>query len=273
MTMMTMMTTHKKFFEVFEVSKISKVFKDFYSNFYSHLLRLLLGMGMTLCYLQLLYAWAPTPEMIVRQFPTAPENCFAERSYCAKTSIVYEGSTRYIQVVLFASIDASNYPTTASLMDRYFDFDHWSVFLQGKESIKPIRSKGLPVTYENGHPVYTHLHHYYSEAPFPIWTLEVKELSIYRPMIPSQMQDAEITYEFDLIKGRHVIPELNEDFTDAVGVKNKYGRMFLKLDPEAQKYLVYVVTQTTPQIDLLPSIAAPYIEKSVTTIFEGVFDL
>ncbi|MBF0205862.1 MAG: hypothetical protein HQK53_03150 [Oligoflexia bacterium] len=237
-------------------------------------LRLILSAICALFVTSNVYAWANTPEISVVKFPTPPSDCFNINAYCSKTDIVYDGSTRYIQVTLFASIDESAFSNADALTEHYLNFDRWAEFLQGRESIRMVRSKTISAVYENKHPkLITQFDHYYGEAPFPFWSTEIKEVVAYRQLSPSPIEDSEVAYEYELVKGQHDFPEFGEKFMDAVGVKNKYGRMFIKLDKDNNRYLSYSVTQVTPSIDILPSIAAPYIEKIVVTIFESVFNL
>ncbi|MBF0313206.1 MAG: hypothetical protein HQK50_10330 [Oligoflexia bacterium] len=206
--------------------------------------------------------------------PTPPEDCFAEQSYCHKYEIVYDNDIRYIEVTIHAEIDASEFATSQDIINRYFDFDHWFEYLDGKDAVRLVTSTALPTTVEaDGREYIWHFSHYYTKAPFPLWSMQIKEVSYYRKIVPNPYADAQVAWEFDLKKGRIQIPSLGEDFTDSWGLKYKYGQLFARFDQEKQKYYVLAVTRVIPSIDLLPSVAAPYIEASMLAIFQGVFDL
>lgn len=217
-----------------------------------------------------------------KSFFNPPANCFDENTYCFKTTVIYgTDNTRYIHTNLYAMINEDEIESTDALLAKYIDFNKWPKYVERKDALRFVRSVALPPIYEtdadgNKSPRYRHFSHYFTKAPFPINSLEVKEYSMYRYILPKTMpewSDADNILHFELLKGRQEIPELGEVLEAPVGLKNKFGNIAIKHDKENHRYLLMAETNITPAIDLLPGIAAPYIEKSIVSVFEGIFDL
>lgn len=205
--------------------------------------------------------------------PEPPDNCFQNRSYCTNTEIVNEDGRRLIKVTLHAQISGDIYSSANDIRELYLDFDKWGEYLKDSEVIKMIKTIALPSIEINGKTIYRHYVHYTARAPFPLITQKVRMVAHYQDLDPSPYQDAELSVRFDAITDKDHQIDGEEPLKGAEGLKFQTGDLFVKHDKENNQFLIYSVTKVVPGIDLLPSIAAPYVEDSVVALLKGILSI
>ncbi|MBF0360092.1 MAG: hypothetical protein HQK49_03735 [Oligoflexia bacterium] len=208
--------------------------------------------------------------------PAAPAGCFDNASFCSNYEVVRENGQRYIVVRLFGNIDATNYEGPQDLIDRYVDFARWPEYINGSDYLNIIKSVPFTVFKDpnDGLDVNRHYVHYSTKAPFPIYRVYIKEVADYKKLVPNPYEgDAEVALKFYILKERVQIEGEADYLEKPEGIKEKSGELFVKRNKNSNSYYVYSITRSVPGIDLLPSVAAPYIEGSVVAIFKGIFGM
>ncbi len=195
------------------------------------------------------------------ELPKIPTNCFQEKSFCYGNDVVdSEEGRRVIRVSLIAKFDNTEYTDHMELVNKFFDFAQWPVYAEDSQDVKFFESRELDTLNINGKQIRRHLAHYETGAPFPFRRMEIFEVANYYQI--SSPAGAFLSYKF--------VADMSNPQTK--GIKYKVGILHLaKL--QNNDYLVYLTVDVIPAIDLLPKIAAPYIEKAMMGIFTGMFNL
>lgn len=194
--------------------------------------------------------------------PTVPSDCFDRDNYCYGSDVTEnDQGRRVIRVQLFARVDANEYSSPEALIGKFFDFASWPTYVQGSRDVSFVESRELEPAERDGQKIRRHLAHYYTGAPFPFRKIEVYEVANYT-QLPT-FEGALISYQF--------LADTSDP--NLKGLKHKLGILHLALDQESNEYVLYLTIDVIPSIDLLPKIAAPYIEKAMMAIFLGMFDL
>lgn len=205
--------------------------------------------------------------------PTIPDNCFDENLFCAETKVVDVDGERVIRVKFVAMTTISEYPTAQSIIDKYFDFESWFDYTEGTESIKIETSKEM-LREENNDRV-RHYSHYIVQAPFPIRKARTREITEYNRI--ENAEGAMVSYRFALVPGpHHNLPESEERYKtleESEGVKKKEGEIHIQFNEETGEYILYMVTDVIPAIDLLPKVAAPFIERAFVAVARGMLNI
>lgn len=210
-------------------------------------------------------------------FKLTPPKCFKTSKYCSTYELINDETGKYIKIIAWAKLE--DFDNAQDIMNLYFDFKNWPKYIQGRGSVTFIDSI---VAFAPTDPAIKvpcwHYAHYYNSAPFPLNSIEVKELTKYDVITPhpdwSDLSFSFITYDKD---------ELSEDMKNLMvgidptyrmmGIQYKTGEVHIKKDQDSGVFNVVAVTRVNPTIDILPGIAAKYSVQSVVTIIKGLFKL
>jgi len=100
--------------------------------------------------------------------------------------------------------------------------------------------------------------------------MKMREITSHNELLNNDGAIASLRFEAQ--KGHFKIPG-EHDLTNAQGLKYKAGILHLSYDEEEDVYYVYLINDVVSSIDILPNVAAPYVEKGLVAIFKGMFDL
>ncbi|MBF0206602.1 MAG: hypothetical protein HQK53_06910 [Oligoflexia bacterium] len=141
--------------------------------------------------------------------------------------------------------------------------------------MKMIKSLELSPIEIAGKIVRRHYAHYYNDAPFPFWSIEVREVAHYTDIDPFPYKDVLAAVKFSVITDKNIVHEVpgGLPLRGAEGLKHKSGEIYLKYDEQNGRFVLFSIVNIIPQIDLLPTIAAPYIEKAVVATFRGILGI
>ncbi|MBF0298489.1 MAG: hypothetical protein HQK51_07195 [Oligoflexia bacterium] len=203
--------------------------------------------------------------------PTAPEGCFDNAAYCSNNTVIREGGQRYIVVHLYGIIDAENFEIPQSLLDAYMDFSRWPEYINGSDYLNIIKSQEI-ILNPQVKGLRRHYVTYSTKAPFPINKVYIREVADYIDISGQSKYDSDVAVKFDIIKGNHQVPG-EPLLVNYEGIKYKHGEIYVRKNTKDNNYYVYADVRIIPEIDLLPTVAAPYIEGSVVAIFKGVFGI
>ena len=205
--------------------------------------------------------------------PTIPNGCFDDKLFCSEWSIADVNGMRVIRVKFVAMAYTSDYPTPQSIVDKYFDFAHWGDYAQGTDSIS-IENSVLRGTEGQNDKLY-HYVRYVMQAPFPISHMRIREVTQYTRMEPAA--GAVLSYRFALVPGLQTgLPEYEDRYktlNGPEGVKYKEGEIHIQYNQENGEYVLFMMTDVVPGIDLLPKVAAPYIERGIVAVAKGMLNL
>lgn len=205
--------------------------------------------------------------------PTIPEGCFDENLYCTDTKVIDVDGQRVIRVKFVAMTTTAEYPTAQSIVDKYFDFENWFDYTKATESIKMETSAKMKVEGDNDR--LWHYAHYIVQAPFPISKVRTRELTEYNRI--ELAEGAVVSYRYSIVPGLHTgLPESEERYQtlrNSEGVKRKDGEIHIQYNEESGEYILFMVTDVIPAIDLLPKVAAPFIERSIVAVARGMLNL
>ena len=184
-----------------------------------------------------------------------------EPGYCMMTET--QGfSSGGIKVSFFARIAKDDFDNRNEILDRYFDFEAWPDYAEGSEYPMFKISEPLEDLFETRGDLQVLIkrHHvkYISDAPFPLTDQTIHEVSHYEEIAP--WDGAFVSWKF----------YLDESFPELEGIKKKSGTLHAREGEEF--YHVYILFEVIPGIDVLPSLAAPYVRQSVEAIFKGMFN-
>ena len=57
------------------------------------------------------------------------------------------------------------------------------------------------------------------------------------------------------------------------GLKHKTGTLAITYDDDEEAFTVFLIMDAIPEINILPKLAAPYVEAGVVDTFKGMFGL
>lgn len=208
------------------------------------------------------------------KLPTIPAGCFDDKLYCTETAVVdASDGHRVIRVKFVAMTTINEFPTAQSIVDKYFSFGDWFDYARGTDAIKIEQSALRGVEGDNDK--LFHYSRYIVQAPFPINKSRVREVSQYNRMTP--VPGAVISYSYSLVQSSHTnLPEEDvkwKTLNGSEGVKRKDGEIHIQFNEETGEYYLFMVTDVIPGIDLLPKVAAPYIERGIVAVAKGMLNL
>jgi len=197
-------------------------------------------------------------EGVHAELPNPPSDCFSRQNFCSSSQVTRDQEgRRVIRVTIFAKLDKSKYGQWQELKELYFDFAKWPDYASHSKNIDMIASEQRPST--DSRYFVEHYAKYYAKAPFPIGKMEVEDLVSYHE-IASPSPNGVLSVEF----------LERPDFTARKGLKFNRGELHLLQND--QNWNVVFINDVIPSIDILPKVAAPYIERSMMDIFHGMFD-
>ena len=197
-----------------------------------------------------------------KEVPVAPSNCFSGKSYCSGWNVLTNSEgKKVIRVRIFAKLSISDMGSLDDVEGFFFDFSKWKDYAAGSENISILDSE-LRYVRVNGQERKRHFVRYSAKAPWPIRNMNVVDLMEYK--IASADYPATLkSYTFRQVPG----------FSDREGVKYNIGELHIVKTSDLKSYLVTFVTDVVPSIDLLPKVAAPYIQRPMLDVFKGMFNL
>jgi len=196
---------------------------------------------------------------LLAKIPNFPADCFSGKSFCSKSDVIRINVGRVIRVEIFADLSQSHYLTVEDIKARYFDFSKWPDYVSASDNLKFKDSQEQSVIMA-GEEYVAHMAHYVAKAPWPIRSMEVKDLVYYKFI---ENPETVLSARFDQAP----------DFSGRRGIKYNAGELHLLKKKSGEGYLVYFVTDIIPGIDLLPNVAQPYIEKVMFDVIKGMFEL
>lgn len=230
---------------------------------------------------------------VPQPFPDLPPNCLDKGPYCSRTKVVPQDGKKYIQVEIFAVLDEKDLGVPENITNTYYDFEHWPEYIEGRPGVNFITSKSvIPDTSNPGlwiqsskgvldpnfekdnregkaHYIRYNYAHYTTNTP--VGDLEVRELTSYRDQVESEFAGTVINVDFTLEKGDFKIAGVDKMLHNSEGIQYKTGSLFAKLVDG--KYYIYSKVRVIPDLNVIPSWSAVYIERCVLTIFKGIFNL
>lgn len=209
----------------------------------------------------LIFSILYTASINATELPKIPVDCFDDQNYCYGNDVLdNDEGRRVIRISLFAKFDGTEYSSHLELVNKFFDFPEWPAYAEDSRDITFKESREIDPIIVNGQKVRRHLAHYETGAPFPFRKMEVFEVANYFQLPPPN--GGIISYKF--------VADMSNPQTK--GIKYKVGILHLA-KTQNNDYMVYLTIDVVPSIDLLPKIAAPYIERAMMAIFTGMFNL
>ncbi len=191
--------------------------------------------------------------------PAIPSNCFSSKHFCSESSVIRERGKKVIKVIIAAKFVKSKYTNPSELVDLYFDFAKWPDYAAGSSNLNMDFSEVLFVRDSNGVEKKRHHVSYTAKAPWPIRNMKVHDLVEY---------DSATVVDGALIFAKF---ESVANFQDREGIKLNWGEVYVL--EQGKHYVVLFINKVIPSISILPSVAAPYIERPMLDIFKGMFNL
>lgn len=218
--------------------------------------------------------------------PNIPTGCFDDdATYCSDYGVAHssEAGRKVIKVDFYAKLDGLNFEDEWEIYDLFADFEAWGDYTSWVEDYGSISTdkkakksakKALEdhnvtmlssvvadsIELEDGVEALVHEVTYFTAGPWPFTTNKIVERALYYE-IPA--------YEGALISMKMI---LDPSYADQLkGLKYKTGILHIGYDEEEDAYMLYFKLEVVPEIDLLPSIAAPYVGKAFISVFEGMF--
>ncbi|MBF0298249.1 MAG: hypothetical protein HQK51_05990 [Oligoflexia bacterium] len=94
---------------------------------------------------------------------TTPRNCFDNnKTYCHTTTIKQDGDKRYTEVMFWATIDASNFPSSWEVIHRYLEFEKWQTYLTSTDPLRFTNSKIIDVNINPSSHEIAEIWHYFN---------------------------------------------------------------------------------------------------------------
>jgi len=195
--------------------------------------------------------------------PEIPTDCFADKEYCHSHKILKDPNRKkYIQINFFAELSADEFDSIEEIEDIFSDFPAWMEYVKNADNVDMKNSvTRFSGDTEAGEHLRIHEAEYTIKAPMPVKRVKVKEVTIYKKTVP--FEGAESSWFF----------YLDRSYKDLTGVKDKKGELHVTFDPEQNIYRFYILINVWPEINILHTVAAPYIERGLVSIFKGMFDL
>lgn len=203
-----------------------------------------------------------------RELPVIPENCFEASVYCHHWK-VFESKDpenphgkRVIRIMFFAQLDAYEYDSYHNIIDTFEQFDQWPEYTKNSENVTITYSVKLPtIVNEEGQEIHRQEAHYTLKAPRIIGgKVNVRERVLYQEL--EKANNAETSWSF------------THDATyNLQGLKHKTGVLDISFNKEQEVYFLYLTLDVIPEINILPKLAAPFIEAGIVDIFKGMFKI
>lgn len=195
------------------------------------------------------------------KLPPVPANCFAQEIYCFKSWVATspELNAKVIYIDFNAFLSSDDYPTPDEILPRFFAFDKWTDYTRGSRDIRMLKSEKWSPVVVNGREYLRHFVHYITRAPWPLEEAEIVELSHYSPL--PAYEGAVTSWKFELI----------HDFNQNKGLAYKVGEVHLAQHEGGHR--VFIRIALIPEINVLPEVALPFVEKAFLAIFKGMFDI
>lgn len=221
----------------------------------------------------------PALSLSAKSLPDVPKDCLEDiqlKGFCADSEApIFKGP---VKVKFFIVVDKSTYPTIDSAVARYADFPAWPDYVaaSGKTNVEFNTSVTLaPLPAKDGQPeIMRHYSNYRMKAPVVGWQ-DVRSV-IHNYIVPAY-DGALASLEFEVQnEGTQEVPVGEEPLEGSIGVSAQTGSVHVlsceasELCSKDQQLLVYAST-ITPDIDILPSVAAGAILEAVEGIIIGMF--
>lgn len=196
-----------------------------------------------------------------KELPSIPVNCFTQKSYCTRTSIVKISGKKVIKIKVAAQLRPSRFRNIDDIHNLYFSFSKWGDYASGSNNIN-IKSSEERFGYRNGKEFPRHYISYDIKAPWPLSSLEIVDLMEYR-YVTENYPKSDLSAEFNIVK----------DFDGRKGVKYNSGQLHVKFSVSSQKYIIIYVGEVIPSINIMLGQAAPYVERALVDVLKGMLDL
>lgn len=207
-------------------------------------------------------------EENVKVLPPVPEGCFSSEVYCNYWEVLEKNNPanphgkRVIRINFFAQLDAFEYDSYHDIIGRFQDFPAWMDYTKNSDDIDMSYSVRLPSIIDtDGKTLHRHEAHYTVKGPRIIGgKVNVRELAMYKELEPFPGQLTTWSMRHD------------ENYK-LQGLKYKTGILSLSYNQEQEVYLAIVILDVVPEINILPKVAAPYIETGLLATFKGMFGI
>ena len=221
----------------------------------------------------------PSIGFAAKSLPTVPQDCLDDvqlKGYCTDYEApIFKGP---VNIKFFVVADKSVFPTVEAAIARYTDFAAWPQYVvnSGKTNVEFVTSVNMePIPAKDGNgEVLRHYANYRLKAPVVGWQ-DVRVLTHNNIVEPYEgaLASLELTVQS---QGTQEVPAGEKALEGSEGVKNQIGSVHAidcaksNLCTEDQHLLVYEST-ITPDIDILPSVAAGAIQEGIEAIIIGMF--
>ncbi|MBT3984460.1 MAG: hypothetical protein HOE90_24100 [Bacteriovoracaceae bacterium] len=208
-----------------------------------------------------------------KALPEVPDDCFDSNSFCTKRAVLRNAAgKRYINVQFFAAISEDDFDTPEDIVDMYFDFAEWGEYTKGTNEVKMKVTLPMGTYTKDGTVITRHYATYKTKAPFPIGKVHIREVTDYIPL--TAYDGAELSYYYTLADASTPIKVPGHGvYKKPEGLKMKNGHIHVAYDEDNGEYILFLNANVIPGIDLLPKIAAPYIERSIVAVAKGMLGL
>jgi hypothetical protein len=200
-----------------------------------------------------------------------PNGCFQSKDFCTTRSVERDGWSKFVRIDLYATFPANLLGSPQDLLDFFFDFESWHQYTAGSEIIDIQESKQVAVdpsiVVEGEGPIFQHYSHYfYRGLPFPVYSMEVRDLSRYQVELSTQ-DSALVNYKS--VDGYIEIPGARP-LNGPEGLTHKEGFLRIDYDADYDRYVLQLRTDLTPKISFGLSITGGYAEKGIIEIYQGM---
>lgn len=221
---------------------------------------------------------AVSASAAAQTLPTAPSGCardLAMRSYCS--SFDAPPLRGPINVKLFAVVDKADYTSVDGVIKRYTDFERWPAYVDatGRTDIVFNTSKvlkPLPATSGSAE-VLRHYANYRIDSVIGYQDVRVVTHNSVVKAYTGALASLEFVAQN---KGTQEVPTGEPALNGSVGVQSQTGSVHV-VDCasselcSADQYLLIYQSTVTPDIDLLPNLAARSISRGVESLLIGMF--
>lgn len=221
----------------------------------------------------------PTLGLAAKSLPNVPANCLQDiqmNGYCADFDApIFMGP---VNIRFFIVVDKADYPTVDSAIARYMDFASWPEFVMdsGRSNIEFHSSSVLsPIPAVGSRPeIIRHYANYRLKAPIVGWQ-DVRVVTHNYKVAPYQNALASLEFEVQN-RGAQQVPVGESPLMGSEGVKSQTGSVHAvdcklsNLCNDNQHLLIYH-SKISPDIDILPKVAAGAIQEGVEAIIVGMF--
>ena len=209
--------------------------------------------------------------------PEVPKDCKDDldlKGYCSGYKApVFKGP---VDIVFYITVDKFDFPTLEDVLARYLDFGAWPRYVEasGKNSIRYLNSTSLNPIEDDDGIVWRYYANYEIYAPVVGWQ-NVRTLS-YNYEVPAYEGALSSLEYVAQSEGPQEVPPGEAELNGAVGIKDQRGGVhmlecpYLDLCDSSQHLMVYTM-HVTPEIDILPSVAAKSIQEASEAIVLGMY--